>query len=72
MEFVRITYWRNRGVIIDGRRSGMTNRVLAVGEGRHRFELTPPKNYTPRQQIKRVRRTTRARPLVIEFKHESQ
>ncbi len=72
MEFVKVKYWRNRGVIIDGQDAGMTNRSLIVGEGRHRFELSPPKNYVPPSQIKVVRNTTRQRPLVVEFLHESQ
>lgn len=67
MEFVRVKYWRHRRVCIDGQSSGMTNRVLAVGEGRHRFELSPPKNYVPAQQVKVVRNTSRARPLEIVF-----
>ena len=72
MEFVKVNYWRNRGVIIDGQDAGMTNRVLAVGEGRHRFALTPPQNYVPKSQVKTVTNTTRARPLIIVFRHESQ
>ena len=72
MEFVRVKYWRNRRVFIDGQSSGMTNRVLAVGEGRHRFELSPPKHYAPTQQVKVVRNTSRARPLEIAFMHRSQ
>ena len=72
MEFVKVEYWRNRTVLIDGQEAGTTNRVLLVGEGRHRFELSPPKNYVPETQVRVVRDTTRARPLVIGFLHESQ
>lgn len=50
----------------------MTNRLLVVGEGRHLFELSPPKNYVPPRQIKVVRKTTRQRPLEIVFLPKSQ
>jgi hypothetical protein len=59
-------------VIIDGQDSGMTNTVLAVGEGRHRFELSPPKNYQPEEQVVTVRNTSRLRPLELSFLHQSQ
>jgi hypothetical protein len=72
MEFVKVRYWRDRKVIIDGTEVGFTNRLLAVGEGRHRFELSPPKNYVPTEQIKVVSNTTRPRPLEVVFLHESQ
>ena len=72
MEYVKVKYWRSRGVIIDGQDAGVTNRVLAVVEGRHRFTLTPPNNFQPESQIKVVRNTTRARPMIVEFQHESQ
>ncbi len=71
-EFVKVEYWRHRVVLINGQRAGFTNRTLTVGEGRQRFELSPPKNYRPPEQIKVVRGTTRQRPLVISFLHESQ
>ena len=51
MEFVKVKYWRHRVVLINGQRAGMTNRTLVVGEGRQRFELSPPKNYVPSEQI---------------------
>ncbi len=72
MEYVKVAYWRNRGVVIDGQPSGMTNTTLIVGKGRHRFELSPPPNYVPPRQIKVVRNTTPQRPLEITFRHESQ
>ncbi len=72
VEYVRVKCWRNRRVIIDGQPSGVTNRVLRVGEGRHRFELSPPVNYTPPQQTKSVKNTTEQFPMEIEFRHEDQ
>ncbi len=72
MEWVKVKYWRRRTVFIDGHPIGVTNRLLRVGEGRHRFELSPPKNYTPEQQTRMVRNTSRVRPLIIVFRHESQ
>ena len=72
MEWVKVKYWRKRGVVIDGQESGMTNKVLAVGRGRHRFKLSPPENYKPRSQIKTVRNTTPQFPLVIVFVQEDR
>lgn len=72
MEFVRVKYWRKRGVVIDGQASGMTNVLLAVGEGRHRLELSDPKNYQPTEQVVTVQNTSRLRPLELAFLHQSQ
>lgn len=73
MEFVFVRYWRRRTVHIDGVEGGMTNVVLTVGEeGFHRFELSPPPNYTPLQQRKLVRNTSPQFPLEIGFRHQSQ
>lgn len=72
MEFLRVRYWRRRGVFVDGQLTGMTNRVLSVGEGRHRIELSPPKNYEPPERIVVLRNTTRQRPREVSFLHESQ
>ncbi len=72
MEFVHVRYWRSRTVFIDGQAAGLTNTLLNVGEGRHRFELSPPPNYVPLQQVRVVRNTTRARPLELVFQHTSQ
>lgn len=72
MEFLRVRYWRRRGVYLDGQLTGMTNRVLVVGEGRHRVELSPPKNYQPTEHIVTLQNTTRQRPREVSFLHDSQ
>ena len=73
MEFVLVKYWRRRRVLIDGVEGGMTNVVLTAGEeGFHRFELSPPPNYTPPRMRKLVRNTSPQFPLEVEFRHQSQ
>lgn len=72
MEWVKVKYWRKRKVMIDDQESGVTNEVLAVSEGRHRFQLSPPPNYTPAQQTETIRNTTPQSPLEIEFLHGNQ
>lgn len=71
-EFVKVKYWRHRVVLVNGQRAGFTNKTLTLGQGRKRFELSLPMNYRPTEQIKLVKGTSRSRPLVIEFHHQSQ
>jgi hypothetical protein len=67
MEWVVIKYPRVRDVFINGRRSGATNRILAVAEGTHRFDLGVPSDYCPDRRIITVTETSDGAPMNIEF-----
>lgn len=67
VEFVKVKYYRRRNVYIDGRKSGYTNKVLRVNRGTHRFELSPPPNYTPSFRSPFVKDTIASQPMIIKF-----
>jgi len=66
-EYVRVKYPRNRYVEVDDAISGLSNQVLIIEEGRHRFDLGEPINYVPPFVEQDVSGTTPASPLEIEF-----
>jgi hypothetical protein len=68
MEWVKVAYSNTRDVFIDGRRSGETNRVIAVAAGTHEFHLGTPVDYTPDKQKVAVKNTSIGNPLQIDFK----
>jgi hypothetical protein len=68
MEWVKVAYANTRDVFIDGRRSGETNRVIAVAAGTHEFHLGAPLDYAPDKQKVAVKNTSIGNPLQIDFK----
>jgi hypothetical protein len=66
-QYVRVKYPRNRYVEVDDAVCGLTNDVLMVEEGMHRFNLGEPVNYVPPFIEENVTGTSRRRPLEIEF-----
>jgi len=66
-QFVRVLFPRSRSVEIDNTISGLTNQVLMVEEGTHRFDLGQPLNYTPTFIDQIVTGTTPAAPMPITF-----
>lgn len=68
MEWVKISYPKTRDVFIDGRRSGETNRPIAVPAGAHEFHLGPPVDYAPDRQKVTVKNTSIGNPLPIDFR----
>ncbi|MDH5323302.1 MAG: hypothetical protein OEW81_12895 [Gammaproteobacteria bacterium] len=71
MEYVMVKYYRRRTVYIDGDKSGYTNSLLRVNRGTHKFELSPPPNYTPVTLKLFVKNTIPAHPMLIEFEPKS-
>ncbi len=67
MEYVLVIYARVRDVFVDGRRSGVTNRLLIVPRGTHEFSLGIPVDYRPPDQTLPVAGTNAASPLKIVF-----
>lgn len=67
MEWVVVTYPEDRSVYIDGQLGGITNCLMAVGEGTHDFDLGKPVDYTPISQSKTVSGTLPGMPMTIAF-----
>jgi hypothetical protein len=67
MEFVRVTYPQNRQVRVDLQPQGLTNQVLDVEAGLHRFDLGQPPDYTPPFDERIVTGTSFADPMEIAF-----
>ena len=67
MQFVIIKCSQTRGVIIDGRLGGYTNRILRVNWGMHTFQLDGPPDYAPAAQTFNVQNTTLICPLEVTF-----
>jgi hypothetical protein len=68
VEWVKVAFPNTRDVFIDGRRSGETNRVIAVAAGTHEFHLGAPVDYSPDKQKLAVKNTSIGNPLQIDFK----
>jgi hypothetical protein len=66
MEYVIVKFTESRTVLIDDNESGLTNEKLMVQEGSHDFKLEGS-GYSPTSQIVRVRNTTVAHPMSVEF-----
>lgn len=67
MEFVRVLYPTHRAVEIDGTVSGVTNEVLLVETGMHRFDLGVPADYEPAFKDVNVVDTIPANPMSVLF-----
>lgn len=67
MEYVIVSYYRNRNVTMDGNPAGKTNETLRVEAGTHRFDLGEPKNYSPGFRKAKVTGTTQIKPIEISF-----
>ncbi len=67
MEYVKVTYIRNRTVNIDGDAGGIANTVIRVDAGTHIFDLGAPANYTPASKKVLVQNTTVLQPMIIAF-----
>ncbi len=65
MEFVVVSYPKERDVRIDRQVAGKTNATLMVERGHHIFDLGNPQDYEPPTVEKDVQNTTAVNPLVI-------
>jgi hypothetical protein len=66
-QYVRVVFPGSRQVEVDDTLCGVTNDVLIVQEGTHRFDLGDPVNYSPAFDQRVVSGTTPGNPLVITF-----
>ena len=71
IQWVVVKHARVRDVFVDGIRSGQTNRLLAVSEGTHTFDLGEPRDYSPARRRIAVTGTTRLVPGVVTFDVEA-
>src|SRR5262245_7192063 len=67
MEFVRVTYPRDRQVRVDLQPQGQTNETIGVEAGLHRFDLGQPLDYAPSHDERMVSGTSFAVPMEIAF-----
>ena len=68
MEWVKVAFPSTRDVFVDGRRSGATNRLIAVPAGSHEFHLGTPVDYAPDRHKVAVKNTSIGNPLQIDFR----
>lgn len=69
MEYIIVKYpkERQRQVYIDGEKSGLLNRLIQVGAGKHRFTLGDPQDYVPADIEMLVQGTSALHPAIVEF-----
>src|SRR5688500_16659432 len=67
MEFVIVTFSRQRTVNIDGAARAQTGQMVRVQAGTHSFDLGSPPDYTPSSVLTPVSGTAQASPMVIAF-----
>jgi hypothetical protein len=66
MEYVVVSYPKDRKVRIDDKVAGNTNDKLMVETGHHVFDLGNPRDYKPLWVEKIVQNTTSVTPLRID------
>jgi hypothetical protein len=67
VDFVTVMFPTNRDVLIDGARNGITNQMLQINGGHHRFALSGSQDYTPPFVDHVVAGTTQFFPLIVQF-----
>jgi hypothetical protein len=70
-EHVKIHFPTDRLVYVDGKKRATTNKTFRLGEGTHRFDLGPLRNYTPDEFVEDVSGTTAETPLELTFKRKA-
>jgi hypothetical protein len=47
MEFLKVFFFEERAVLVNGKRSGKTNLVIEIEAGIHTISLAPPWDFKP-------------------------
>ncbi len=58
----------DRGVLLDDRLNGRTNKAISTNTGTHKFSLVGEPDFTPSSQEHLVENTTVRKPFVVTFK----
>ncbi len=66
-EYVIVRYPLTRDAFIDDNKGGLTNVILPIDGGKHRFHLGSPKDYEPALREVIVSRTDPIRPMEVSF-----
>ncbi len=62
MAFLKVIFFEERGVLVNGKRSGKTNLVIEIEAGTHTISLAPPTDFKPKK-IKVVLEADQTGPL---------
>lgn len=49
MEYLKVNFPKERGVLVNGNQSGKTNLVIEIEAGTHTISLAPPPDFSPRE-----------------------
>lgn len=49
MEYLKVNFLKERGVLVNGNQSGKTNLVIEIEAGTHTISLAPPPDFSPRE-----------------------
>ena len=50
MEYLKVNFSKDRGVLVDGNPSGRTNVVIEIEAGTYTISLAPPPDFAPEEQ----------------------
>jgi hypothetical protein len=67
MEHLLVKFPVSRTVLIDGEKSGRTNKILRVEEGTHTISLGEPVDYKPSSRTVKVKGTSPIKPREVTF-----
>lgn len=67
-QYLKVDYPTRRQVHVDDQAAGWTNKTFPVGEGNHKIDLGPRRNYTPAKYEREVKGTTVETPLEVRFR----
>lgn len=67
MEYVLVTHPEDRTVYVDGEDNGLSNTIIRVDSGTHRFDLGELQNYEPPFIEIEVSNTSALEPLTLVF-----
>ncbi|TMB71137.1 MAG: hypothetical protein E6J54_12945 [Deltaproteobacteria bacterium] len=62
MEFLKVIFFEERGVLVNGKQSDKTNLVIEIEAGTHTISLAPPTDFKPKK-IKVVLEADQTGPL---------
>ena len=67
MEYLVVSFPRNRPVLINGMFMGNTNNKLEIEGGAYEVTLGPPLDFTPEKRDVNLQNTSPGTPMIVEF-----